>query len=184
MRIVAGKFRGRKLTDSSHLKDLRPTTDKNREALFNILFSAKFIREMNFEINGTTVLDLCCGTGAVAFEALSRGASQALLVDKNSAHLEVAKKNAQIFGVENAVKFLLADAEKLPQSSQIYNFIYIDPPYAYNASQLVQNLVEKNWADKNSLIVIEAGKDVVTVEGLRLLDSRQYGITRFSFYSL
>lgn len=182
MRIVAGKLKGKKLTDSSHLKGLRPTTDKNREALFNILSSAKFIREINFSLEGVNILDLCCGTGAVAFEAISRGAEAALLIDKNSQHLEIAKKNAKILQVENQIKFLLCDAEKLPNATKTYELIYIDPPYAHNASQLIKNLIEKNWLDKNSLIAIETAEINFDADDLQLLDQRRYGKTHFSFY--
>lgn len=184
MRIVAGKFKGKNLTDSSYLKrTLRPTSDKNREALFNILFAAKFIKEMDFSLQEADILDICCGTGAVAFEALSRGAKSALLVDKNSQHLEIAKKNAQLLGVENQTKFLLCDAEKLPNATIAYKLVYIDPPYEYNASELIKNLIEKNWVDKNSLIVIETAEINFEAEALNLLDRRKYGKTHFSFYS-
>lgn len=184
MRIVAGKFKGKKLAESSHLKALRPTSDRNREALFNILFSAKFIKEINFSLEDANILDLCCGTGAVAFEALSRGAKSVLLIDKNSQHLEIAKQNAQILGVENQTKFLLCDAEKLPNATSIYQLAYIDPPYKYNASELIKNLIAKNWLDKNSLIVIETAEINFAENSLRLLDRRKYGKTHFSFYAL
>ena len=182
MRIVAGKFKGKKLTDSAHLKLLRPTSDKNREALFNILFSAKFIKEMNFLLDEVDVLDLCCGTGAVAFEALSRGAKSVLLVDKNSQHLEIAKKNAQILAVENQTKFLLCDAEKLPNATFAYGLVYIDPPYAFNPSEIIKNLIAKNWIDKNSLIVVETAEIDFEENNLHLLDKRKYGKTNFSFF--
>ncbi len=184
MRIVTGKFKGKKLTESSFLKGLRPTSDKNREALFNILFSAKFIREINFSLEGADVLDLCCGTGAVAFEALSRGAKSVLLVDKNSQHLEIAKKNAQILGVENQTKFLLCDAEKLPNATFAYRLVYIDPPYAYNPLELIKNLIARNWLDKNSLIAVETAEVDFEENTLHLLDRRRYGKTHFSFYRL
>jgi len=184
MRIVAGKFKGKKLVDSIHLKELRPTSDRNREALFNILFSAKFIREINFDIVGANFLDICCGTGAVAFEALSRGAKSAFLVDKNVSHLEVTKKNAQILGLENNVKFLLCDALTLQESDAVYDLIYIDPPYSYNVSGLVNNLLEKKIIQKKSLVVIENSDTSFAHESLKLLDCRKYGKTYFSFFQI
>ncbi len=183
MRIVAGKFKGKKLIDSIHLKELRPTSDRNREALFNILFSAKFIKEINFDIVGANVLDICCGTGAVAFEALSRGAKSAFLVDKNMAHLEIAKKNAQILGIESDVKFLLCDAISLQESNVDYDLIYIDPPYSYNVSEVIKNLLEKKLAKKKSLIVVETSEENFAQESLKLLDRRKYGKTYFSFFT-
>lgn len=184
MRIVSGKFKGKKLAESLHLKDLRPTSDRNREALFNILFSAKFVREMNFSLLDIDVLDLCCGTGAVAFEALSRGAKSALLVDKNSDHLEIAKQNTQILGLKDEVKFLLCDAEKLSNATIAYGLVYIDPPYKFNPSELIKNLVEKGWVDKNSLIAIETAGIDFEENSLSLLDRRRYGKTHFSFYKI
>ena len=104
MRIVAGKFRGKNLAKTDHLKSLRPTTDKNREALFNILSSAKFVREIGFKIIGAEVLDLCCGTGAVGFEALSRGAKFVTFVEINRDHLEIVHKNSGDLKVDKDVK--------------------------------------------------------------------------------
>lgn len=185
MRIISGELKGRKLIDSSHLKDLRPTTDRNREALFNILNSAKSLREIAFSIEDLSVLDICCGTGAVAFEALSRGAKNALLIDKNFKHLEVAKENAKNLALENKTEFLLTDVEKLALAKKTYDLIYIDPPYSIDAKNIVKNLLERNWVHEKSLIIIESAKEINYEEcGLRMLDSRKYGISRFQFFML
>lgn len=184
MRIVAGKFRGINLAKSDHLKELRPTTDKNRESLFNILNSGKSLRETNFKFDGAEILDVCCGTGAVAFEALSRGAKSAFLIDKNREHLEVARKNAQLLKVENCVEFLCADAKKLPQNEKNFDLIFIDPPYAEDYSALIESLLEKNWIKKSALIVVEfeTNKEPdFSSKNFQLLDSRQYGRTTFAF---
>ncbi len=184
MRIVGGKFKGRKLADSSKIKDLRPTTDANRESLFNILFSAKFIREIDFDIKDATVADICCGTGAVGFEALSRGAKSVVLVDKSPASLDVAKKNAILLNLENQTKFILSDATKLQKNSEIFDLIYIDPPYDFNALGIIATLIEKNWISIKTLIIVETAKIDFSFEGLDLLDRRRYGITYFSFFSI
>lgn len=184
MRIISGKFKGRKLADSSHLKGLRPTTDMNREALFNILQSGKFIKQINFSLQDAVILDICCGTGAVAFEALSRGAKSAYLVDINSKHLEIAKENAKILNVEDQVKFSLADAANLSQAKEKFDLVYIDPPYADNASDIIKNLVEKNWIDENSLVIIESSDSNYGENSLALLDQRKYGRTYFSFFKI
>ncbi len=182
MRIISGEFRGRKLVDSSHLKDLRPTTDRNREALFNILQSAKFLERLDFKIQDAKVLDLCCGTGAVAFEAMSRGAAQAFLIDKNPKHLEIAKKNAEVFKVEDKVTFLLADAEKLSIARQKFDLVFIDPPYSFKVDLMLKKIIENNWIDKKSLIVIESKYEQKLDESLELLDSRSYGGSWFGFF--
>ena len=96
MRIIAGKYRGRKLTESLHLKDLRPTTDTNRENLFNILYSSKELKQIGFELTNCNLLDVFCGTAAISFEALSRNAQSATLIDTNRQHLAIAKSNADL----------------------------------------------------------------------------------------
>jgi len=186
MRIISGKLKGRKLVDSSRMKDLRPTTDRNRQALFNILFSAKFLREINFELVDANVLDLCCGTGAVAFEAISRGAKNAFLVDKNFQHLDIAKQNAKILGIENQTKFLLSDARNLSIQDNKFDFIYIDPPYAEVVLPFIENLIEKNLILENSLIVVENDdaeliKNSSVKLNLKLLEQRKYANSYFTF---
>lgn len=184
MRIVAGKFRGKNLAKSDHLKSLRPTTDKNREALFNILSSAKFIKEIGFKIDGATVLDVCCGSGAVAFEALSRGAKSVFLIDNFKAHLDLAKKNSELLKVENEVKIFFADVKNLPKTEKFFDLIFIDPPYAEDYSAIIKNLLEKNWIQKKSLVVVEfktSMEDFVSPP-LQVLDLRHYGKTSFAFF--
>jgi len=182
MRIVAGKFRGRNLTKSDHLKSLRPTTDKNREALFNILSSAKFIKEIGFKIEDAVILDVCCGSGAVAFEALSRGAKSATLIDNSRTHLELAQKNSEILKVENEIEILCLDAKKLPKNDKNFDLIFIDPPYEDSYLEIIKNLLGKNWIKKSSLVVVEfETNELKNFENLKLLELRKYGKTSFAF---
>jgi 16S rRNA (guanine966-N2)-methyltransferase len=159
MRIIAGKFKGRNLAKSDHLKTLRPTTEKNRESLFNILASAKFIKEIGFELADKKILDVCCGSGAVGFEALSRGAKSVVFIDNNLAHLDLVKKNCEILQTENCVKILQADVKKiakfLPKNEEFFDLVFIDPPYEEDYELIIQNLLEKCWIKQNSLIVVE-----------------------------
>ncbi len=181
MRIVAGKFKGRRLLDSTNLKELRPTTDKNREALFNILENGKFIDEINFSLKNAKILDICCGTGAVAFEALSRGATLAVLVDKNPLHIDLAKKNAKIFALNEEVKFVIGDANNVA-INESFDMIFVDPPYASDAAKIVENLVAKKMLHLNSLVIIESQTNEYSISALKLLDSRKYGKSYFSFF--
>jgi 16S rRNA (guanine966-N2)-methyltransferase len=185
MRIVAGRFRGKNLANSDHLKSLRPTTDKNREALFNILSSAKFIKEIGFQIAESEVLDLCCGSGAVGFEALSRGANSVVFVDNDLSHLALTKKNAEILKVEKDIKIICADAKNLPQNEKLFNLIFIDPPYAIDYLAIMLSLLKKGWANQNSLIVVEFQSDSkpqdFATQNFQLLDLRKYGKTAFAF---
>ncbi len=188
MRIISGKFRGRKLFDSKALKTLRPTTDMAREALFNILFSARFLKEINFSFDNCNFLDVCAGSGAVAFEALSRGAKSAVLIENNFAHLDLIKKNSEILKVENDVKISRLDATKLPQNSEFFDVVFIDPPYEDTYLPIVESLIKNSWIQKNSLIVIEfktKNKEISKIEDLlKTFEIRSYGSTSFGFFCL
>lgn len=170
------------------MEELRPTTDKNREALFSILSSGKFIKEIGFKIDGAAILDVCCGTGAVAFEAISRGAKSAVLIDNSEAHLAIAKKNSLLLKVENDVEIICADVKKLPQNEKFFDLVFIDPPYAEDYPAIIKNLLEKNWIKKSSLVVVEFDKTNepknFIFENLKLLDLRRYGKTSFVFLQL
>lgn len=189
MRIIAGKFRGRILTKSDHLKSLRPTTDKNRQALFNILSSAKFIKEIGFEIEGSRILDVCCGSGAIVFEALSRGAKSAVLIDKNRIHLELAKKNSEILCVEKDVRIVAADAKILPKNEEFFDMVFIDPPYEEDYLKIVESLLVSGWIKKKSLVIVEFltkknfSEDIFS-EKLKLFELRKYGSTSFGFFTV
>ncbi len=185
MRIVAGKFRGKNLAKSEHLKSLRPTTDKSRQALFNILSSAKFIKEIGFEIDGSRIVDLCCGSGAVAFEALSRGAKSAVLIDNNRKHLELAKANSELLKVGDVIEILCYDAKRLPENNKGFDLIFIDPPYDEDYPEIIKRLKEKNWLSEKTLIVVELSskqkQKLKNLDFLRQLDLRIYGGTAFIF---
>jgi len=186
MRIVSGKFRGRKLVDFDHFRLLRPTTDKNREALFNILFFGKFIKEIGFSLADAEVLDVCCGTGAIGFEALSRGAKSCTFIENNRSHIELVKKNSELLHLENQVKILSLDAKKLPKNEKFFDFIFIDPPYKQDYSEVIKSLLDNHWIQKKSLVVVEseAGQNPESLEfdGLELLAARDCGRTVFTFF--
>lgn len=185
MRIISGKYRHKKLLDSTKLH-FRPTTDRSRESLFNILENSKFIKEQGFAISGCNVLDVCCGTGAVSFEFLSRGGASAFLIDSDSTHLEFAKKNAAALTLQSQCQFLLCDVTKpMMANKQKFDVVFFDPPYAQNYALMLQNLVEKNWISDESLVIIEfdAKKkiDYLKLESFSVLKVRSYGKSAFAF---
>ncbi|MBU6339783.1 MAG: 16S rRNA (guanine(966)-N(2))-methyltransferase RsmD [Rickettsiales bacterium] len=190
MRIISGKFRGKKLCDSESFTALRPTTDKNRESLFNIISSGKFIKETKFEIAEAKILDVCSGSGSVSFEFLSRGAKSAFLIDNNSSHLNLAKKNAKLLNLEEACKFMLCDVKKnLAISSEEFDLIFIDPPYEEDYKTIISNLIAKKWITEKSIVIVEfdsANKDIeeFVAENFAVLDLRKYGKTTFVFFRL
>ena len=187
MRIIAGKYKTRKLVDTKRFKDLRPTTDTNRENLFNILSSSKAIKNTGFELQNCDLLDVFCGTGAISLEAISRGVKSATLIDNSQKHLAVAQENASLLK-ETSLEYFYFDLSKpVRKSLKQYNLIFIDPPYSKNLAAIaVANLLDSNWISSKALIIIEHSRaeDLQPLEArLSLLEQRKYGETIFSFFS-
>lgn len=188
MRIISGKFKGKKLLDGNKL-DLRPTTDRNRESLFNILESNKILNANSFSLEGSIMLDLCCGTGLVGFEALSRGAKKCVFIDINRKHLDLVKKNAEILSLKDETEILNFDATRLPKFLNNYKFdlIFIDPPYANDYSKIFKSLSNLDIFSNSCLIVVEYEKatDVhFSEEGFKHLFTKEYGRSCFGFFLL
>lgn len=188
MRIIAGIFRGRKLTNCDKLKSLRPTTDKNREALFNILQSAKFLKDLNFSLNNCKFLDLCCGTGAIGLEAISRGAKKTFFVENNRHHLEILKKNIELLKIENQTIILEKNVKNLDDCDEDFDVIFLDPPYDEDYQKIVENILEKNFLKSKTLLIVEFEakrfekfKNFFSSK-LQKIDERIYGKSLFGFY--
>ncbi len=192
MRIIAGSLRGRKLVDCTKFKDLRPTCDRSREMIFNILNSAKFLKEISFKIDGATILDLCCGSGAFSFEAMSHGAAFAVLIDSNPSHLDIAKKNAENLQLTKQLEFLLADLKfGLKANEKKFDLIFFDPPYDEDYQMMIKRLIQSNFISNNALLVVEfktilASKisdQICLNQGFKLLQIRKCSATTsFGFY--
>ncbi|MFK7839441.1 MAG: 16S rRNA (guanine(966)-N(2))-methyltransferase RsmD [Bdellovibrionales bacterium] len=122
MRVVAGELGGRRLNVLEG-RDIRPTSDKVRGAVFNALIGL-------IEIESVFVLDLFCGTGALGIEALSRGALHCVFVDQARSSLNLARQNVATLGVEEQSDFILSDAKKVHFSDvQRFDLVFLDPPY-------------------------------------------------------
>ena len=120
MRIISGSARGRKLFSPEGM-DVRPTTDKVKESLFNII---------QFELSGAAVLDLFAGTGQLGLEALSRGAAKAVFVDSSGKSLAVVKKNAELCGFSDNARLVRSDAfSYLSRAEERFDIVFLDPPY-------------------------------------------------------
>ena len=184
LRIISGSLRGRKLADSSKYKDIRPTTDRNRQALFNVITSGKFLQELDFNLVGANILDLCCGTGSFAIEAISRGSKYALCIDNNRDHLNLVQKNAENLGIKDFIGTKFIDAANLSSisDSDRYDLIFIDPPYSYEIEKIIDSLLKNDLVKENCLVVTESAKDLDFIN-LKKLDSRKYGITYFGFFT-
>lgn len=181
MRIIAGKLKGRKLK-SFEGSDIRPTGDRTREAIFNLLMHGSY---GGHQVIDRHVLDLCCGTGALALEALSRGAAGVTLVDQSKKALELAKENAVHCGVAQQCQFLQADVTRLPRAREAAALVLIDAPYAKPILPAAYASLRSNgWLDHNALIVSEHPKtaDAPALEGAELIDERSYGKTKILIY--
>lgn len=194
MRIIGGQFKGRKLLDCFKHKELRPTTDFNRETLFNLLQNAKFLHEIAFKLNQSLFIDICCGSGSVAIEAISRGANEILLIDNNDEHLAIARKNIEKLNLELRSTILKNDARKIKSLKTNHNFnndwtvIFCDPPYDFNYHSIFQNLFEKDLITPKTLIICEFSDDKLDKfsnffpNQFKELALKKNGKTFFGFY--
>jgi len=179
MRIIGGKFRGRKLKTPG-AKDIRPTTGRLRESIFSALDH----RIGGF--HGKRIADIFSGTGALGLEALSRGAARATWVEKHSPGLSILKENISLLEVEDQAKILRADARNLPKADKPFDVVFLDPPYGRGlAGPCMKSLLEKNWLDETSLIVLECDKNeaLEIPEGLEIVKTLKQGFRRVHFIS-
>jgi 16S rRNA (guanine966-N2)-methyltransferase len=173
MRVVAGLYKGRRLA-APRGTSVRPTSDRVREALFSILGST---------VEGARVLDLFAGTGALAIEALSRGAASATLVENNRSALDAIRANlAPLEGAD--AELVRADAlHWLEGRRGPYDLVFLDPPYS-SAGKLAEPLTQKLAAalSPEALIVSESDKRDPLMLAFPLEDERTYGHTRIAIH--
>lgn len=181
MRIVAGTARGRVLKGPKS-REIRPTADRVRESLFNILGQWT---------DGLSVLDLFAGTGALALEALSRGAVRALLVDKGREALALCQENVRALGFAACAEIWAMPVdraiERLGREQRRFELIFADPPYALEATQsLLQHISTVGLLAPEGRLVLEHGKSEVAPESVGALcryDQRRFGETQISLYA-
>ncbi len=174
MRIIAGQFKGRKLL-TPETDAIRPTSDRTRESVFNLLMHGAYGGEAIIDQH---VVDICCGTGAMGLEALSRGAGIATFIDQDKKSLELAKQNALHCGAVQSAFFVQADAARLPAAREKAALVIIDAPYDKPLlAGAYASLAQQGWLMPGTLIVAEQARDtpVPELSGAELLDSRQYG---------
>ena len=177
MKIISGKHKNR-VIPTIKAADYKPTTTKFREALFSIMASGEFF-DLQPIVNAK-ILDLFAGTGIFSFEALSRGAKLATVVDTNIEYLKLIEKFAKKIGEAANVNCQLADASTLPKSNRQYNIVFMDPPYYNNLCvKTLTCLVKNNWLENNAIIVMEMEKMAKFIlddfPNLRLLKEKIYG---------
>ncbi len=183
MRIVGGRHRGRQI-DAPPGRNVRPTTDRVREAIFNVLAHADWGEDVGDPLNGAQVLDAFCGTGALALEALSRGAERAVLMDLSPGSLGIARRNVDRLGEGGRAAVIRADALKPPAARFQASLCFLDPPYGRDlAAPALQALAAAGWLADGALAVVELSKadTFVPPAGFTLLDERRYGDTAVLF---
>ncbi len=181
MRVVGGKLGGRRLA-SPPGRALRPTSERVREAVFNILEHGVD----GFAIEGARVLDLFAGTGAWGLEALSRGARFCLFIDDGAEARGLIRRNADALGLIGQCKIWRRDAARLGPCAPRppYGLIIADPPYGQDlATRALQSLSEGGWMEPGAVVVVEESDRVeITVPaGLERIDARSYGDTKILF---
>jgi 16S rRNA (guanine966-N2)-methyltransferase len=179
LRIVGGKFKRRVLLiPPAHV--VRPTSDRAREAVFNILQSNLF-----GDIKGARVADIFAGTGAMGIEALSRGASYCCFVEKSPMALKILKSNLKTIDIENNTKIFNIDALSLRALQDPFDLVFLDPPYDVKlTSSYLKDLKDKNWLHEKTCVVYEtSSKEIpMQMEEFEKVDERQYGAAGFSFW--
>lgn len=177
MRIIAGKWKGRRLKAVKGLKT-RPTADMVKEAVFNILGE---------KVSKSIVLDLFAGTGSLSLEALSRGAALAVLVDKSHSAIKTIEENLSTLQAVEQTRILKMDAlaflKQGPKES--YDLIFLDPPYDKGyISKVMSYLNNDKWLNRNGVIVAETGVDEefdMEASCFEIRIAREYGDTKLWF---
>ena len=181
MRIVGGQFRGRPLAAPGDDRT-RPTSDRVREAIFNILAHAI----PDFTITGTRVLDLFAGTGALGLEALSRGAAFCLLVEEDADARALVRRNIEALGLTGVTKIFRRDATDLGPAGRNDGFAlaFLDPPYGQGlAEKALASARAGGWLADGAIAVIEErkGTAIALPAGFAALDLRTWGDTQALF---
>ncbi|MEM1384876.1 MAG: 16S rRNA (guanine(966)-N(2))-methyltransferase RsmD [Pseudomonadota bacterium] len=187
MRIIGGRFRGTRLSapgaaggGNAHL---RPTGDRVREALFNLLAHGGY--RGCPAVEGARVLDLFAGTGALGLEALSRGAARAVFVDDHGPSRALIRENIERLGVIGETKIWRRDATRLgPCRGEAFDLVFADPPYRSGLGPAALTAaLAGGWIAADALVVLELAHDEAAppAEGVMLLDRRVYGEAALHF---
>ena len=181
MRIVSGSLRGRALAPPPDDRT-RPTSDRVREAMFNILAHGA----SRLDLTGARVLDVFAGTGALGLEAMSRGAAFALFVEDDAAARAVIRTNIDVFGLTGQTKIFRRDATTMgcaPQMGQ-FDLVFLDPPYGKGLGErALASLAAGGWLKMGAIVILEERAEVAVAlpSGFAELDRRTWGDTQAVF---
>lgn len=179
MRIVGGKYRGKKLW-APEGKDVRPTSERAREAIFNILYS-----QIGGDYSEIRLLDVFAGTGAFGLEALSRGFKEVAFIDIDT---QAVQKNAKMFVNEtDKISVIKADATRMPRARRKYGMVFMDAPYDKGLTEkALAELCSQGWLAEKALCIVEVKNNEkweLPTE-FELIDERIYGLARIMFLKL
>ncbi|MGN0807292.1 MAG: 16S rRNA (guanine(966)-N(2))-methyltransferase RsmD [Candidatus Coproplasma sp.] len=175
MRIISGKHRGRKLVEFT-AEGIRPTSDRAKESLFNIL---------SYKIVGATVLDLFCGSGSIGLECVSRGADKVCFNDKSASSVGVLKKNISLLKEESRCCVTVSDyKDYLNGCNEKFDIIFLDPPYAEDFGIPALNVIsQRGLLNEGGVAIYERDRAFEgEVEGLEKVDERKYGKAYLTFF--
>ncbi|ESQ78016.1 16S rRNA (guanine(966)-N(2))-methyltransferase RsmD [Asticcacaulis sp. YBE204] len=183
MRVVGGAFRGRALTTPDG-QNTRPTSDRARQAVFNILEHAEFAPNLS----GARVMDVFAGSGALGIEAMSRGAAFCLFVDTDDAARGAIRENVEAFGLFGNTRIHRRDATQLGirpgNATEAFDLVFMDPPYRKGLGpQALEALHTGKWLAENALIMLEiaADEDFFVTDLWQIIDTRIYGQAQVIF---
>ena len=181
MRVISGSARGKKLHSLEGL-ETRPTLDRVKEAVFNII---------QFDLKNKIVLDLFSGSGALAIEALSRGAKESVLCDKSKDAVQIINKNLQETKLEDKATVINKDyleaLNDLNKENKKFDIIFLDPPYKSNyIRESIKSIFEMNLLNNDGIIIIETDDknkidEIKKLENIEVYDERKYGIALIIF---
>lgn len=179
MRIIGGKFRGRVLAEFKG-ESVRPTSDRAKESLFNIL---------SLKVREARVLDLFCGSGALGLESLSRGAKEVLFNDLSKDSIAILKKNLSALKVEQGKEVTVYNYDFsvcLDRVEKEFDLILIDPPYKFDYGvPAMEKIVKRGLLNEDGVIVYERDRAFEgNVDGLEKFDERKYGKAYLTFFRL
>ncbi len=179
MRVIAGRFRGLKLNEPKDDKLIRPTTDRVKEDIFNII---------NLYVPDSKFLDLYSGTGAIAIEAVSRGAEYAHMVERSNESIRIMKSNIEKTKCEDEFVIIKSDVNKfLSTTRNKYDIIFLDPPYMLNNGiQTVELILEKGVLEEDGIIVVECAREYKMPEKIgkmNLFRLKTYAHTNVYYYN-
>jgi 16S rRNA (guanine966-N2)-methyltransferase len=178
MRIIGGNRRGLRLTEVGEgdtAAHLRPTSDRVREAIFNLLINGGY----GNPVAGARVLDLFAGTGAMGLEALSRGAAEVVFVDDGAKAVALLRANVAKMRVEGESRILRQDARHLPANPGApFTLVFLDPPYGKSLGEAALSAaIESGWLAPGAMVVWEESIAPIVPAGMTQHDQRRYGDT-------